>query len=614
MAGDTEKSRLFTRRAILIGGAQTALFSLLAGRLYYLQIIEGAEYHELAEENRINVRLIAPPRGRILDRNGVPLALNDQTFRVVLLPEQVDNLGAVLDKLDDFIPIDAADRKRIARAFKDRNGLNAIVVRDDLTRDQMDRIAVHTPEMPGVDIDAGAVRAYPYGEATAHLLGYVGTVSQREIDSDDNDSGVLNVPGMCIGKNGVEKEYDVQMRGEAGDVEMEVNAHGRVVRELTRHDPTPGSDVTLTIDIGLQQFMQQRLAREEGAAAVILDIHSGAVLALASQPSFDPNLFTFGISQKDWDRLNNDIHAPLLDKVISGVYAPGSTIKPIVAMAALEGDIATPEQRVFCPGYYKFGGHTFHCWKHSGHGWVDMEEAITQSCDVYFYDLGRRTGIDRIKAMANRFGWGHRLGIDLPHERGGLVPSREWKMATLHQPWEQGETLIAAIGQGYMLATPLQLATMAARLCNGGRAVIPHVAEKIGGVPVESDATPDMGFDPSHLALIQKAMAAVTNSPQGTAYDARIERKGMEMGGKTGTAQVFHITEAERKKGILRNDQLPWKERDHALFAGFAPIGAPRFAVGVIVEHGGSGAHAAVPIARDTLIECQTRFKPKPVS
>ncbi len=608
MTGNNEKSRIFTRRAVLIGGAQTALFSLLAGRLYFLQVIEGGDYHQMAEENRINLRMIAPPRGRILDRTGVPLALNDQTYRVVLLPEQIGDVSDLLKKLGGYVVIDEADRKRIEREVKERHGFNAIVVHDNLTRDQMDVIAVHTPDLPGVDIDAGEVRAYPYGETTAHILGYVGTASQAEIDRSDNDDDeVLSVPGFHIGKNGIEKQYEMQMRGEAGDVEMEVNAHGRVVRELMRHDPKSGDDVTLALDIGLQQFVQQRLAREEGASAVVLDIHTGEVLALASQPSFDPNLFTFGISQEDWDRLNEDVHSPLLNKAISGVYAPGSTFKPVTAMAALEADIVDPDARVFCPGFYEFGEHIFHCWKKGGHGHVNMVEAFAGSCDTYFYDLGHRVGIDKIQAMAQRFGMGQKLKVDLPHERSGFVPSRAWKQANKHQAWQQGETLVAAIGQGYMLTSPLQLAIMAARIANNGLAVMPHVARKIGDQSTAPETWPSLGLDPRHLNIIRQGMIAVVNSPMGTAYAARIMKEGFEMAGKTGSAQVRHISEAEHKEGVTKNEALPWKERDHALFAGFAPVDNPRYAVAVIVEHGGSGAHEAAPIARDILQECQTR-------
>ncbi len=608
MAGNTEKTRVFTRRAVLAGGIQGVLFSLLAGRLYYLQVIEGGEYRKMAEENRINIRVVVPPRGRILDRFGVPLALNDQTFRIVLLPEQIDDLDGLFGKLSAYISLDDNDRKRIRRDLRERNGFNAIVVRDNLTRDQMDLIAVRIPELPGVDIDAGEVRSYPYGKTTAHILGYVGTATEADINKNgDEESGVLTVPGFRIGKNGAEKQFDRQMRGRAGDVELEVNARGRVVRELMRHDPTPGDDLELTIDIGLQQFVQKRLENEEGASAVVIDIPTGEVLAMASQPSFDPNLFTYGISKNDWVSLNEDSRSPMLNKAVSGVYAPGSTFKPITALAALEADVVDPKARVFCPGFYELGEHKFRCWKKGGHGSVDMREALAESCDTYFYDISRKVGIDRIQAMANRFGLGKKLGLDLPHEHGGFVPSRSWKRRAKKQEWQQGETLVTAIGQGFLLTSPLQLAIMAARIANNGYAVVPRIAKKIGEQAAAPDKWPSMGLNPKHLALVQEGMAAVVNSTIGTAYSERIMEDGWEMAGKTGSAQVRHISEAEHKEGVKKNETLPWKERDHALFVGYAPLAAPRYAIAVVVEHGGSGAHVAAPIARDILRECQSR-------
>ncbi len=608
MAGDSERSRLFSRRAVLIGGLQAGLFSVLAGRLYYLEIIEGEKYRTLAEENRINLRLIAPRRGQILDRNGTPLAVNQQNYRVVLLPEQVEDVDAILNGLGAMVELTDADRKRITRDLKNIGNFNAVLVKDNLTWEQVAQISLRTLELPGTDIDTGEVRSYPYGETTSHLLGYVGTASESELDEEDDDSySVLAISGFRIGKSGVEQQYDLPLRGEAGNVQMEVNAHGRVVRELARNDPKAGRDATLTIDLGLQQFMQQRLVREQGAAAVVLDIHTGAIQALASQPGFDPNLFTYGITQEDWDRLNKDEHSPMLNKVISGVYAPGSTIKPIISMAGLEAGILDPEAKTFCPGYLDLGNYRFHCWKHGGHGHVNLRQAVAGSCDTYFYDLGRRIGIDRIQAMAKRFGYGQKLGVDLPHERGGFVPGRAWKFATRRQSWQQGETLIAAIGQGYMLASPLQLAVMAARIANGGKAVVPHVVQKLGATVTEPSDWPSLGFDTRHLRIVQDAMSAVVNEPIGTAYAARIEKDGYAMAGKTGTSQVRHISTAEREEGVATNESLPWKERDHALFAGFAPVGDPRFAVAVVVEHGGSGAHMAAPIARDLLLECQLR-------
>ncbi|MGE3623752.1 MAG: penicillin-binding protein 2 [Bdellovibrionales bacterium] len=601
MRGDSERARLFTRRAVLLGAAQCGLFSLLAGRLYYLQIVEGGKYRTLAEENRINVRLIAPPRGRILDRSGRPLAVNEQNYRVVLLPEQIANLNDLLDRLSGYIQITEADRKRIARDLKYDRELNAVLVRDNLTWEQVAQISLYMPDLPGIDIDKGEVRSYPYGEATSHMLGYVGVVTENEAREEE---GLLAIPGFRIGKNGIEKQHDAVLRGEAGNVQMEVNARGRVVRELARNEPQPGQDVALTIDIGLQQFVYRRLAEQQGAAAVVMDVVTGAVYALVSQPGFDPNLFTYGISQDDWDRLNGDEHAPLLNKAISGVYAPGSAFKPVVAMAGLEAKLLDPNATVYCPGFLDLGSYRFHCWKHGGHGHVNFVQAMAGSCDTYFYDLGKRVGIDRIQAMALRFGLGQKLGVDLPHERAGLVPTRAWKLATQGQAWQQGETLVAAIGQGYMLASPLQLAVMAARIANGGRAIKPFFFRE---QEQERGEAPSLGFDPAHIAAVQQSMSAVVNETIGTAYGARIADWDMAMAGKTGTAQVRHISLAERQDGVVSNEKLPWKERDHALFAGFAPVDAPRYAVAVIVEHGGSGAHVAAPLARDILLECQKR-------
>lgn len=606
MAGDSERSRLFSRRAVLIGGAQATLFSILAGRLYYLEIMEGTKYRTLAEENRINLRLIPPRRGQILDRLGVPLALNQQNYRIVLLPEQVQDLGFLLDTLVNYVDLTDADRKRIERDVRNSSTFTAIMVKDNLTWNQVADISLHTLDLPGTEIDTGEVRTYPYGEATSHILGYVGTVSEKELGDKENNN-VLAIPGFRIGKNGVEKQYDFGLRGEAGNVQMEVNAHGRVVRELARNNPVAGKDLVLTVDIGLQQFAQQRLMRSQGAAAVVMDVYTGAIYALASQPGFDPNLFTYGITKEDWDRLNSDEHAPLLNKAISGQYAPGSTIKPIIAMAGLEAEMLNPEARTFCPGHYELGNYRFHCWKRGGHGYVNLREAMAGSCDVYFYDLGRRIGIDRIQAMCRRFGFGQKLGFDMPQERNGLVPTRAWKLANRGQSWQQGETLVAAIGQGYMLTTPLQLAVMAARLANGGQAVVPHIAAKTASLDPPAP-WPSIGFDPKHIEMLQDALSAVVNEPIGTAYGAKIDKPGMAMAGKTGTSQVRHFSDAERKSGVT-NDDLPWKERDHALFAGYAPAGNPRFAVGVVVEHGGSGAHEAAPIARDLLHECQVRIK-----
>ncbi|MDD3287864.1 MAG: penicillin-binding protein 2 [Alphaproteobacteria bacterium] len=602
MARDYDRSRLFTRRAILIGGAKLGLLSLLAGRIYYLQIIQGNKYKTLAEENRINLRLLAPPRGQILDSHGAPMAINQQNYRLVLLPEQVSNLDQLLDNINGLLPIADVDRKRIFREIRNNSNLSAVMVHDNLSWDQVAQLSLNSIDIPGTDIEVGEVRTYPYTHATSHILGYVGSVSEKDMEEDEP---VMSVPGFKIGKSGVEKFYDRPLRGMAGTVQLEVNARGRVVRELNRQEPKNGYDLKLTIDIGLQQFTAQRLSFTESAAAVVVDVNTGAVKALVSHPGFDPNLFTYGIAKDDWDSLNADPYTPLLNKVVNGAYAPGSTFKPIVALAALDGDIVDPESTVFCPGHFDLGEHRFHCWKKGGHGNVNMEQAMMASCDTYFYDLGKRVGIDRIHAMARRFGMGQKLGIDMPQERSGLIPSRAWKLATRGGLWRQGETLVAAIGQGYMLTTPLQLAIMAARIANGGKAVVPRLYIS----PDEAGSEfPSIGIKPEHIKFIGDAMSNVVNSTSGTAYSARIVDPKMAMAGKTGTAQVRRITMAEREEGIATNESLPWKERDHALFIGYAPVSSPRYAVSVIIEHGGGGSHVAGPVARDLLTEAQKRL------
>ena len=604
MARDSDRFQMFSRRAFLLGGLQVGVFGVLASRLYYLQVMKGAQYRTQAEENRINMRLLPPPRGQILDRNGAPLAINQQNYRLVLLPEQVEDLKALLDNINLELALTDAERKKIERDFRMTRGFNAVLVRDNLSWDQVAALSLKNLQLPGTDIESGEVRTYPYGDVTAHIIGYVGAVSEKELKDDQPE---LTVPGFRIGKNGVERFHDLALRGDAGNVQLEVNAHGAVVRELARHTPQAGQDVALTIDIGLQQYVQQRVASEQSAAVVAMNVQTGAIQAMVSHPAFDPNLFTYGIKQDDWDKLNTDERAPLLNKPVSGLYAPGSTFKIVTALAALDAGMMNPNETIYCPGHYMLGNHKFHCWKQGGHGNVDFIHAMAGSCDTYFYDLGRRIGIDRISAMARRLGLGLKLGIDMPHERAGVVPDRAWKQANRRGAWQQGETLITAIGQGYLHVTPLQLALMTARIANGGLAVAPHVTGKVGEKSTEPPSWPSLGIAPQHLALLRQSLAAVVTQPIGTAYGSRIKEEGMAMGGKTGTAQVRRITMAERESGVISNDALPWRQRDHALFVGYAPVDNPRYAVSVVVEHGGGGSHVAAPIARDVLLECQKR-------
>ena len=600
MSRDSNKARLFTRRTILIGGVKVGLLSLLSARLYYLQILQNERLRTLAEDNRINLRLLAPSRGQIFDRTGAPLAINQQNYRVVLLPDQVNKLDDILKKIANYVEVSDESIKRIKNDFKRNGGVNTVMVCDNLTWEQVSAISLHMPKLPGVDIEVGEIRTYPYGGVAAHAVGYVGFFSPE--DKKRGNKG-LSIPGFRIGKSAIERQYDKALRGKPGDLQLEMNAHGRIVRELTRHEPKSGKDIHLTIDVGLQQFVSNRLKSERSAAAVIMDIHTGAVYALVSHPTFDPNVFTYGIDQKSWDDLSHNKRLPLLNKVLDGVYAPGSTFKLVTAMAGLDSGLCNPKEKIYCTGHLDVGNHRFHCWKRGGHGPVNLIEAVAGSCDVYFYEMGKRIGIDRLHAMAKRLGLAQKTGIDFPHERTGLVPSRAWKMATRGASWNLGETLLSSIGQGYVLTTPLQLAVAAARISNGGFAVKPHMFIPSGKQPVFKS----LGFDRQHLKVLVEALTASVNSPKGTAYGARTENEDFAMAGKTGTAQVRRISSSERAGGVRSNDSLPWKERDHALFVGFAPIKKPRYVASVIVEHGGSGARVAAPIVRDILVACQKR-------
>ena len=605
--GGQSRVKLVTRRALVLGGLQAALVAGLGGRLYQLQVIEADRYRVLADENRINLQLLPPPRGRIFDRFGQPLAENQQNYRLIVVPEQAGDLENALLALGTLVPMSEQERARILREASRRRSFVPITVRENLTWREVSRIEVSAPDLPGVIIEVGESRRYNFGARAAHLVGYVGAVSEKELDEGDP---VLSLPGFRVGKSGVERVFEGALRGKAGSRQVEVNAVGRVIRELTRDEGQPGDDHVLSIDMGLQDYTMARMG-EESAAGVVLDVHTGEVLTLASTPAYDPNSFTTGISQAEWNELIQNPRFPLTNKAIAGQYPPGSTFKMVVALAALEGGDVTPQTPFFCPGHLTLGDTKFHCWRRGGHGRVNMELALEKSCDVYFYEVAKRVGVERIGEMARRFGLGDDVGIELPGERGGLIPSKAWKKSVHGVSWQLGETLIVGIGQGYILTTPLQLAVMAARIANGGIAVRPTLVRSIyrdgAAMPLAREAAPTMNISPAHLAVVQNGMRRVTNNPGGTAYRARIEEPEFAMAGKTGSAQVRRITKREREEGVRKNEDLAWKERDHALFVGYAPIDAPRYAAAVVVEHGGGGSTVAAPIVRDVLREAQRR-------
>lgn len=612
MNRDPDRSKVFSRRAAMLAGGKVLLLTALAGRLYYLQVIEADRYATLADENRINLRLLAPPRGRIIDRFGRPLAENQQNYRLQLVPEDVKGSGIdeVLSHVQKIVSLNDGDKRRIIREVRRNRAFVPVTLKENLSWTEVAKIEINAPDLPGLMIDVGRSRRYPYGSKVAHVLGYVAGVSEK----DQDDDPLLRLPGFRVGRAGIEKVHDMELRGTGGSSEVEVNAFGRMIRELSRREGQPGAEVMLTLDMELQDYIANRLG-EESASVVVLDVRSGEVLAMVSNPSYDSNDFNRGLSSDEWQSLVNNERSPLINKSIAGTYSPGSTFKMMVLLAALEKGVITPEQRILCTGEYELGDAKFHCWKKHGHGFVDAMTAITESCDIYFYEIAKRTGIDRIAAMARKFGLDEPSGIDLPGEQGGLMPTRDWKRATRDEPWHQGETVIAGIGQGYVLTTPLQLALMTARIANGGRAIVPRLTRAIGGVAEEiksGSEIPSMNILPGHLDLVVRAMNQVVNHPRGTARRSETGIEAFPMAGKTGTVQVRRISKLERDQGVRKNDDLPWRQRDHALFVAFAPVENPRYAISVVVEHGGGGSSTAAPIARDILVEAYRRHSAGP--
>ena len=624
MRGDQDEIKQLNRRTVLLTGASAVLFVSIAARLYDLQVIEEGKYAQLAEDNRVNRRLIAPTRGRIIDRFGRALASNNQNYRVVVIPEQTaddkgrSHLGLTIERLANLLPITSHVRERIIKEARHNPSFRPILVAEGLSWDQFSRINIVMPDLPGIQPEIGEKRDYPYGPDMSHVLGYVARVSDSDIESfrrsaskhnqdlDPELEETLRLPTFRIGKSGIESAFEDQLRGTAGARHVEVNAFGREIKELGHADGTPGQDVSLTIDAELQSYV---MARVEGqsAAVVVTDISNGDILAIASAPGFDPDPFAIGLTPEQWAALRDNELNPLINKTIAGQFPPGSTFKIVTALAALSSNSVNPEQIFHCSGSYPFGSRVFHCWKKEGHGAQNMHLGIKNSCDVYFYNVARLTGVDQIAKTARALGLGSNYDFVLPGTKSGLIPDREWKLKQYKVPWFDGETLSVGIGQGYVTTTPLQLAVMVSRLANGGKAITPRLVRAVGTKMQPYAPAPDLGFDPNHIAIVKGGMNGVSNEPGGTAYAARITEPGFELCGKTGSAQVRVISAEERVRGVIKNEDLPWKLRDHALFVAFAPAQAPRYAISVLVEHGGGGAKTAAPIGRDVLLFAQQK-------
>ena len=602
---DTEESvRKISRRAALLGGAQLAVAGALVLRMRQLQVAESDQFRLLAEENRINIRLLPPNRGLIQDRHGVVLAGNAQNYRVVLVREEAGDPRATLEKLAQLIPLSEEEIERAIRDIMRHRPFVPVTIADRLSWEEVTRVAANAPTLPGVTPEVGLTRHYPFGPEFAHSVGYVGPVSESDLAALESPEPVLMIPRFQIGKIGVERELEAHLRGSAGHRRVEVNALGREMRELDRQEGDAGQNVQLTLDRDLQAFTLARLEAEKSAAVAVMEIPSGNVLTLVSAPSFDPNLFVRGISVPEFNKLRENEFRPMSNKVVQGAYPPGSTYKMVTALAAFEAGLASPDERVWCPGHMDVAGRRFHCWRRGGHGRMNLVAALSESCDVYFYELAQRVGIDRMYAMAERLGMGIRFDLPISAVSAGLNPSRDWKRARRGAEWLVGDTVNASIGQGFVLSTPLQLAVMTARLA-ANREIVPRLVHSIDGVEVPVPEAPPLNLPGNTLNLIRRGMWECSNHQRGTAYSSRIVEADMRMAGKTGTSQVFSITAAERAAGVRRQDQLPWNRRNHALFVCYAPETNPRYAVSVVVEHGGGGSSAAAPIGRDVILAAQ---------
>jgi penicillin-binding protein 2 len=573
------QSMTFSRRMMLVGGAQAAFGGILVARLGYLSVAQNQHYRLLSESNRVQLIIVPPRRGWIIDRKGKPIAINRSDFRVDIIPEQLEHPTETLKALTDILQLTPDDVDRIIKEIRASRGYQPVQVAENVPYDQYAAITVRLPEMPGVQPQRGFSRFYPAGPAVAHLVGYVGAASAKDYEKEKNP--LLVTPGFKIGKEGLEKVLELRLRGQPGGQRVELTARGKLVRELEPKPDRSGQAVQLTIDAGLQEYAARRMGDQSGAL-VAMDV-TGDMLAFVSMPAFDPNSFSDGIGRTEWQTLSEDDHIPLLNKVAQGLYPSGSTIKPAMALAFLKQGI-DPAQRVHCPGGIRIGNRYFRC--DAVHGSVDMHAAVERSCNTYFWSMGLRTDPQQTTEMVNYLGYGEHFDLPIPTQRYGTMPNPEWLRKKYKREWQGYDSANTSIGQGYVLINPMQLAVMPARLASG-KLLQPRLL-----MADKRQALRDLAVDPDHLEIVRKAMSAVVNE-HGTGVGSKLPLEGIQMAGKTGTAQVFKLGS--------RGHQSNWALRDHALFIAFAPVIEPRFAIGCIIEHGGFGASAAAPIVRDCM-------------
>lgn len=580
-----------------------SLFGLLAFRFFYLQVKQYNHYQTLAENNRISLVPIVPNRGLILDKNGVVLAHNFFVYTLEITPSKVDDLEATIAQISQLVEISALDRKRFNKLHEESRNFESVPIRTHLNETEAARFAVNHYRFPGVEIKSRLFRHYPLGKLGAHMVGYIGRINDKDLANLEKSGDLSNYKGSDhVGKSGVEQFYERYLHGTTGFQQVEIDADGRAVRVLSSTAPVPGDNITLSVDSKLQEIAETAFGEHRGAL-VAINPKTGEVLSYVSQPTFDPNLFVDGIDVENWKSLNDSLDKPLINRPIRGIYPPGSTFKPFVAMAGLENGKRTPPFSIHDPGYFTLPNsvHRYRDWKPSGHGMVDMQRAITISCDTFFYGLALELGIDKLAAFVSHFGFGKKSGIDIQGEIGGLLPTPEWKMRRYKQPWYQGETVIAGIGQGYTLVTPMQLAQATATLANNGAAMRPHLVTQIQkAITGENQMIPAVMQDkielnPDNIEIVKRGMIDVT-LPGGTAASVGANAT-YSIAAKTGTAQVIGIKQNEKYNANSINE----RHRDHALFIAYAPADDPRIALAVIVENGQHGGSTAGPIARKVM-------------
>ena len=621
------KTRLITRRMFLLTGVKLAVFFAIVSRLFYLQISENIKYRSLSDKNRLREWKVPPKRGTIEDFFGKKIASNTQVFQLHMMPEDVPNLEVLFFRLSKLINFNAQQQQKLLKKINKRKPWQPIIISDNLTWSQFSKLNLFLHEIEGIKPVVSVARKYLQDGSFSHLIGYVSDVSQSDLE-DSEFLRKVHVPGLKTGKTGLEKSLNESMVGKAGYQRYEVNAYGKRVKELKFIQGTVGKNYRTTLDIDVQKFAS-KLLKDKSGSICVMDIYTGDIIAMVSNPTFDANKFVHGIASKDWQNLLNNDKKPLINKSIAGLYPPGSTIKPLVALSALENDVVSPNTTVECKGKIELYNHKYHCWREKGHGFLRLREAIKQSCDIYFYEVARRLGVDRLAITAKKFGLGTKVFDILDEELTGLVPSTKWKLKNIGKGWVLGETLLAGIGQGYFQATPMQLCLMTAQLANGGCEIKPRIVDdknalepiifawrkefayrnkvkdfdtttssQTADLPISIESNlPKLYRNPENVKFVLDAQFGATNEPMGTSYRSRHIKSEYIFAGKTGTSQIRTISPEERKLKLKQKD-LPYERRDHALFTAFAPYKNPRYALSIVIEHGGTGSSAAAPIAK----------------